>query len=74
MPTEYRQFPGRVKSALTNPSSGRVTVAVEIDPVLRADRAEIERLVIDGTEVDLVVRRGIMTIGQAKEREKAGVE
>lgn len=55
MPTEYRTFPGRIVSAITEPSNGRLRVAVDIDAPLRRAREELERCVIEGATVDVVV-------------------
>lgn len=59
MPSEYSSFHGRVVSAITEPSNGRVRVAVDIDPRHSQDRERLERCVVEGTVVEVVVSKEV---------------
>ena len=59
MPTEYETLTMRVKSALTNPSNGRITLTLELDPSTLRERQLCDRCVVDGAMVDVVVSREV---------------
>jgi hypothetical protein len=47
----------RVKSALTNQATGRITLTLELDPSTARERQLCERCVVEGAMVDVVVSR-----------------